>query len=111
MYEDRNSLLSCLQRFTIPDGSNSTQVPGVDETSRANGYRWSGVVADFLDEGIAQSTSYPKLKATQFAAEKLIGVAIASAELASDVVNFSAFLERAFADEMAFQLERYSLGS
>ena len=54
LYEDRTSILSYLQRFNIPDGSNTLRVPGVDETSRANAYRWGGVLADFVDEGAVE---------------------------------------------------------
>ena len=59
--------------FNIPDGSNTLRLPGVDETSRANGYRWGGVQADFVDEGSTETPKFPRLKATDFAAEKIIG--------------------------------------
>jgi len=63
LYEDRTSILSYLQRFNIPDGSNTLRVPGVDETSRANAYRWGGVLADFVDEGAVESPEFPRFKA------------------------------------------------
>jgi HK97 family phage major capsid protein len=111
LYEERDSILSYVQRFDIPDGTNSVSVPGVDETSRANGYRWGGVVADFADEGVAATASYPRLRATQFAAEKIIGTAFVSAEIAADVQNLSAFLTRAFRDELKYKAEQYILST
>jgi HK97 family phage major capsid protein len=111
LYEDRTSILSYLQRFNIPEGSNTLRVPGVDETSRANGYRWGGVLADFVDEGTVEAPEFPRYKSTQFAAEKLIGYVVLTNELMADVENLDTFLRRAIADELRYKLEQYILSS
>lgn len=109
IFSDRNSVLSYFKRFVIPDGKNTIDVPGVDETRRANGFRWGGIVADFVDEGILQTTSFPKLKSTQFSTEKMLALVPLSNELLNDVENLDAYLKTAIADELSFKLEQYSL--
>ena len=111
LYENRVSILSYLQKFNIPDGANTLDVAGVDETSRANGYRWGNVFADFVDEGIAETPTFPKFKATKFGAEKIIGFVPVSNELLADAENLGAFLIRAFSDELHYKLEQYILSS
>lgn len=111
IYEDRNSILSYLLKFNIPDGSNTYKVPGVDETSRANDYRWGGIIADFVDEGSGWDYSLPRLKQTEFNANKIIGLVAVSNELLADAENLGTFLLRAFADELRYKLEQYVLSS
>lgn len=111
LYEDRVSILSYLRKFNIPDGSNTLRVPGVDETSRANGYRWGGVLADFVDEGVAETPEFPCLKATSFSAEKIIGYVPLTNELMADVDNLDAFLKIALGDELRYKLEQYILSA
>ncbi|QAY96702.1 phage major capsid protein [Methylovirgula ligni] len=111
IYEDRNSVLPYFFKWNIPDGANSTKVPGADETSRANGYRWGGVVADFEDEGDTQVESLPRLKQTEFSANKIIGFAVVTDELLADAENLGNFLQRAFSDELRYKLEQYSLSA
>lgn len=111
IYADRNSVLPYFQKFDIPDGSNTTLVPGADETSRANGYRWGGVVADFENEGVTETESWPRLRQTAFAAEKIIGFVPVSNELLADAENLGTFLEAALTDELRYKLEQYTLSS
>ncbi len=111
LYEDRTSILNYVQRFNIPDGTNSLHVSGVDETSRANGYRWGNVVADFADEGAVETPGFPKLKATQFATEKIIGFVQLTNELMADARNLETFLRRALVDELKYKLEQYIFSS
>jgi len=111
IFSNRNSALSYFRRLTIPDGANAIKVPGVDETSRANGYRWGGVSADFIDEGILQTNSFPRLKETTFAAEKMLALVPISGELLADAENLTNYLTAALADEIAYKLEQYTLTS
>ena len=111
LYEDRVSILSYLRKFNIPDGSNTLRVPGVDETSRANGYRWGGVLADFVDEGSVETPEFPRIKAVSFAAEKIIGYVLLTNELMADVDNLGALLKIALGDELRYKLEQYILSA
>jgi HK97 family phage major capsid protein/HK97 family phage prohead protease len=111
VYADRTSILPYVRRFNITDGANTLNVSGVDETSRANGYRWGGVVADFVDEGAPEAPTFPKLKQTGFAAEKIMGFVVVSAELFADAQNLGEFLKAAFVDELTYKLEQYVLSS
>ncbi|QXX74245.1 phage major capsid protein [Methylovirgula sp. HY1] len=111
IYADRNSVLPYFQKFNIPEGTNAYKVPGVDETSRANGYRWGGVTADYENEGVAPGDSWPHFKQTEYDAPKLIGMVPVTNELLADTENLGAFLETAFADELRYKLEQYTLSS
>jgi len=111
IFSRRNSPLSYFRKFKFPQGKNELAVPGVDETSRANGYRWGGLVVDFIDEGILQTTSFPKFKETDFAAEKILALVPLTNELLSDAENLTQYLNDAIADEIAFKLEQYALTS
>ncbi|CAN2532540.1 hypothetical+protein [Methylocapsa aurea] len=111
LYQDRMSILNYVRRFNVPDGSAGLKVSGVDETSRANGYRWGGVVADFVDESAPQSPTLPKLKATQYATEKIVGLVSVTQELLADAANLAEFLKAAFVDEIKYKLEQYILSS
>jgi hypothetical protein len=112
LYEDRTSLLNYLQKFNVPDGRNSILIPAVDETSRANGYRWGNITLGFANEGVQPTTaSFPKFKQTEIAAEKMIGLVVVTSELMRDAGNLGTFLQRALKDEMLYVLEQYILSS
>ena len=111
LYEDRTSLLHYLQKFNIPDGKNTILIPGVDETSRANGYRWGNLSAGFVNEGVQPSANFPKFKQTEIAAEKMIALVVITSELMRDGGNLGAFLVRALKDELTYVLEQYILSS
>lgn len=111
LYQDRASILNYVRRFNIPDGYNTLNVNGVDETSRANGYRWGGLSADFVDEGDDPSSSFPRIMQTGFTASKIIGKCVVTAEIAADVENLGDFLLSAFTDELEYKLEQYILSS
>ena len=111
IYEDRSSVLPYFMRLNIPDGSNTLRIAGADETSRVNGYRWGGVIADFVDEGATETPSFPKVKSTLYSSNKIIGYVPVSNELLADAANLEIFLRRAFKDELSYKLDQYALSS
>jgi len=111
VYADRMSILSYVRRFNMPDGAARLKVNGVDETSRANGYRWGGVSVDFVDEGAVQTPTFPKFKQTEFAVEKMIGYVPVSAEIFADADNLAGFLKAAYVDEITYKAEQYTLSA
>jgi HK97 family phage major capsid protein len=111
LYADRNSVVPYFRKFNLPDVGNKLSVPGADETSRANGYRWGGLALDYADEGVEVSASWPRLKNTDFDAPKIIGLVPLTNELLSDADNLEAYLSFALADELRYKLEQYSLSA
>jgi len=80
-------------------------LPGVNETSRADGSRWGGVVSYWRNEGDQPPASFPKFRMLEFSAKKLIAFCNASNELLNDVPLLEGHIRRAFAAEGAFQLD------
>ena len=81
-------------------------LPGIDETSRADGSRWGGATAYWSVEAPNVSPSMPKFRAVEFGAHKLYAVCFASAELIADAPMLGAYMTRAFAAEMSFKLDQ-----
>src|SRR5579862_6245837 len=59
----------------------SVKVPGIDETSRADGSRNGGALAYWSTEGASINPTLPRFRNNEFSAKKLIAVAVTSAEL------------------------------
>jgi HK97 family phage major capsid protein/HK97 family phage prohead protease len=99
---------SVLAQFTDrreTDRPAKCALPGVNETSRADGSRWGGVVSYWRNEGDLPPASFPKFKMLEFGAKKLIALCSASNELLNDVPLLEGHIRRVFAAEGAFQLD------
>ncbi len=91
----------------IPLGANSNRItiPGIDETSRANGSRWGGVNAYWTGEAQTVTSSKPKFRKISLELEKLMALCYATDELLSDATALEAYIRMAFSDEMSFKLD------
>jgi len=91
----------------IPLGPNSNRItiPGIDETSRANGSRWGGVNAYWTGEAQTVTASKPKFRKISLELEKLMALCYATDELLTDATALEAYIRMAFADEMSFKLD------
>jgi HK97 family phage major capsid protein len=107
IFDGAPSPVSAVREFVFDGPGNTLHVPGVDETSRADGYRWGAVVADFALEGVQPPFSAPHFKDTEFAAEKMTTLVRMSSELWMDVPALGDFLIEAIADEMRHKLQSY----
>jgi HK97 family phage major capsid protein/HK97 family phage prohead protease len=99
---------SVLAQFTDrreTDSPAKCSLPGVTETSRADGSRWGGVVSYWRAEGDVTPSSFPKFRMLEFSAKKLIALCNASNELLNDVPLLEGHIRRVFAAEGAFQLD------
>ena len=81
------------------------KLPTIDETSRADGSRYGGVLAYWGQEASNVSTTFPRWRSLEFTGKKLIGVAVCSSELVADVPMLEAHLSKAFAVEFGFKLD------
>ncbi len=87
---------------TMAGGVN---LPGIDETSRADGSRYGGVVAYWAAEADQVSGSRPRFKSIGFVGRKLIGVCTVTNELLADAALLDFYINRAFAAEFGFKLD------
>jgi HK97 family phage major capsid protein len=91
----------------LPLGANSNRItiPGIDETSRANGSRWGGVNAYWTGEAQTVTASKPKFRKISLELEKLMALCYATDELLADATALEAYIRMAFGDEMSFKLD------
>lgn len=85
--------------------AGGVKLPGIDETSRADGSRYGGVRAYWAAEADQVSGSAPKWKAIEFDDKKLIGVCWVTNELVADASLLDFYVRRAFAAEMSFKVD------
>ena len=101
----RSVLWSRCREFPISSNSNSISIPGIDETSRANGSRQGGVTSYWLDEAGDKTASNPKFNNVDLSLKKLIGLCYATDELLEDADLLGSFIQDAFAREFSFKLD------
>lgn len=82
------------------------KVPGIDETSRADGFRNGGVLGVWTAEGTQVSASLPKWKMIEFSGSKLMVLVFGTDELLSDAPMFAAHVNKVVKDEFSFQLDQ-----
>jgi HK97 family phage major capsid protein len=81
------------------------RIPGIDETSRADGSRFGGVVSYWGDEATQVAKSKPKWKGLNISTRKLIAFVAGTNELLSDAPMFDAHLNQVVPAELAFKLD------
>jgi len=93
--------------FEVPigEGSDSVELPYIDETSRATGSRWGGVRVYRAAEADAPTASKPKLGRHELKLETLKGLAYITERQLRNAPATSAIVENAFASEMAFTVD------
>lgn len=82
-----------------------TRIPGIDETSRADGSRWGGALAYWASEADNVISTLPRFRNLAFSAKKLIAIAYGSNELMADSPMFEAHIKRVFSAEMSFKID------
>ena len=89
----------------ISSNSNGISIPSVDETSRANGSRYGGIRAYWIEEAGVKIESMAKFRKTELKLKKLVALTYATDELLQDAAAMEAFIMDAFPDEMGFALD------
>jgi len=93
------------RNIPISGPSNGLKIPGIDETSRADGSRWGGIRAYWLDEAGAKTASTPKFMMVELSLKKLIGLCYSTDELLQDASALEAIITMGFQQEFAFKLD------
>jgi HK97 family phage major capsid protein len=102
---DMGDILARVNKFTISGAANGIKIPGVDETSRANGSRWGGVTSNWAAEGVAGTESRPKFRLIELDLKKLISKMTVTDELLADAPLLAQIASQAFAEEVTFKTE------
>ncbi|SIR06680.1 phage prohead protease, HK97 family/phage major capsid protein, HK97 family,TIGR01554 [Rhizobium sp. RU35A] len=104
LYEESEIASRCDRR---PTGGPlaSVKMPGIDETSRADGSRWGGLQSYWAAEADQVSSSLPRFRQIEFSTKKLICLVRGTTELHEDVPMLEAHIRRGFAAEAAFKLD------
>lgn len=84
---------------------NSLRQNAVDESSRAQGSRWGGVRAYWVNEGAAPTKSKAKFRKMETYVEDLAALYYATNDELEDAEGLGPILQQAFAEELAFELD------
>lgn len=95
-----NALLSRTDQYPVT--GNSMVFPRNAESSRANGSRWGGVRAYWVQEGSSITRSAPTFGRHTLLLHKLACLARVTDELLADYPALSGYLNRVFPDEINF---------
>lgn len=96
---------SGVRKIPISANANSVKINAVNETSRADGSRWGGVQAYWIEEGGSKTASLPDFRQIELSLKKLIGLCYATDELLADAAALEAVISQAFVDEFAFKIQ------
>jgi HK97 family phage major capsid protein len=102
---ETGQLASRCEKIPISNNSNSIKFNSVDETSRANGSRYGGIVTYWEGEADEFTASKPKFIPIELSLKKLTALCYFTNELLADAAALPAMVEKMFAEEMAFKLD------
>ena len=92
-------------KVPISANANGVTLNGINETSRADGSRWGGVLAYWLAEAGTKTASKPEFRQMELKLKKLIGLCYSTDELLQDAGALEAVITRAFTEEFAFKVD------
>lgn len=102
VYEN-NDLLKKTDNYTVT--GNTMVFPRNNESSRANGSRWGGVRAYWLEEGSTGTITKPGFGQLRLTLHKLMCLGAMTQELADDAgPTMAKYLENVFSDEISFTI-------
>ncbi|GAF80773.1 unnamed protein product, partial [marine sediment metagenome] len=98
-------LFNRVRKIPISANSNGLKIKYIDETSRANGSRWGGILVYWEDEGGTKTASKPKFGKMELDLKKMIGLCYSTDELLQDAPALGAIISEGFAEEFGFKLD------
>ena len=99
-----SDLLSRVFRMPISANSNSIKIPAVSDANRADGSRFGGIRAYWMNEAGSKTASAPSFKQVALELKKLVGYTTTTDELLEDAPALEAWIMQAFAKEFDFKL-------
>lgn len=105
LMHEMGEIVNRVRRIPISSNANGIKLPLIDETSRQRGSRFGGVRSYWAAEGDTVADSKPKFGEIELRLNKLMSIGYATEELLQDAAALEAIMMRAFAEEMAFEVE------
>ena len=105
LMHDMGNILSRTRKIPISANANGIKIPGVDETSRADGSRWGGVSSTWVGDGTTVSPTRPKFRLVELDLKKLLSLFYATDEMLADAENLASIAMQAFSEELMFKTE------
>ena len=99
-----SDLLSRVFKMPISANSNSIKIPAVSDASRADGSRFGGIRAYWMNEAGSKTASAPTFKQVSLELKKLVGYTTCTDELLEDAPALESWIMQAFAKEFDFKL-------
>ena len=99
------AVASRVRRIAISGNSNGLKIPGVNETSRADGSRYGGIQTYWTDEARTKTASLPAFRMIELNLHKLVGLVYATDELLQDTVALQSFIMQIFPEEINYEVE------
>ena len=93
------------RQFKISSNANAISIPGIDETSRADGSRQGGIRTYWLSEAGTKTASKPTFRAVEMSLKKIIGLCYSSDELLDDASLLAEVITTGFKNEFSFKLD------
>jgi len=100
-----SNLFSRATELTLGVG-NTANIPGVDESSRADGSRYGGIAVYWVKEGGSGTYSQPAFRNLDIKLSKLMGLVKVTDEMLEDSALLSSWVQSAYPAEMAFALDQ-----
>lgn len=101
---DVGEILGLVDRMTITTG-NGMNLPAVDETSRADGSRYGGIVSGWLGQGNTLSLGKPKIRLMELKLRKVGAFVYGTDELIADAPALQTWIEKYLPLELSFRTE------
>lgn len=98
-------ILSLITPMPIDANSNGMTFPAIDETSRANGSRFGGIVSGWIGQGNTLSAGKPKFRQMNLKLRKVAGFLYGTDELLADASALEAWVNRYLPLELMFRTE------
>jgi HK97 family phage major capsid protein len=98
-------LVSKCRKLPISTQSGAIEIPGIDETSRADGYRQGGVQMYWTDEADEKTGSKPKFRKIRLEPKKITGLVWLTDELLGDVAALQSYVTGLYQEELGFKLD------
>jgi HK97 family phage major capsid protein len=92
-------------KIPISGNASGVKIKAIDETSRADGSRWGGIRAYWVEEAGEITASKPSFRIIDLQLKKLGGLCYATEELLADAAALEAVVRQGFAEEFSFKLD------
>jgi HK97 family phage major capsid protein len=102
---DDGQILSRVNRKAIGAAFNGIRVNAIDESSRADGSRWGGVLGYWTNEADTLAGSKPKFRQIDMTLQKLTGLVYLTDELIMDTTAMEGVIMEALPAELNFRAE------